>query len=72
MVRKAKPNGPTRVEATTHGDKRANIPTVDAQDLVDPELQEARRIRLERKLPTPERLWRGKDDADLDIEAPPI
>ena len=72
MVRKAKPNGPTRVEATTHGDKRANIPTVDAQDLVDPELQEARRIRLERKLPTPELLWRGKDDADLDIEAPPI
>ncbi len=72
MVRKAKPNGPTRVEATTHGDKRANIPTVDAQDLVDPELQEARRIRLERKLPTPELLWRGKHDADLDVEAPPI
>ena len=67
-----KNTGPTPVEATTHAAKRANIPTADAQDLVDPELAEARRVRMERRLPTPELLWRGKDSDDLDVEAPPI
>lgn len=30
--------GPTPVEALTHADKRVNIPTADARDLVDPAL----------------------------------
>ncbi|GAA2072813.1 site-specific DNA-methyltransferase [Aeromicrobium halocynthiae] len=60
------------MEATTHGDKRPNIPTVDAQDLVDPELQEDVRIRLERRMTSPELLWKGKSLDGLDVEAPPI
>lgn len=64
--------GPKPVEATEHIAKRTSIPTADAQELIDPEMTEARRIRMEHRLPTPELLRRGKDDADLDVEAPPI
>ncbi|MCX6406292.1 MAG: site-specific DNA-methyltransferase [Propionibacteriales bacterium] len=72
MPRSRKPAGPTPVEATTHADKRKNIPTSDAHDLVDPALAEARRLTLERRPPTPELLWRGKDSGELEVEAPPI
>lgn len=72
MARRTKPTGPMPVEAHHHADKRPNIPTAEGQDLVDPSLAESRRVRMERKLPTPELLWRGKDDEDLDVEAPPI
>lgn len=72
MARRARPTGPMPVEAHSHSDKRPNIPTAEGQDLVDPTLAESRRVRMERKLPTPELLWRGKDDEDLDVEAPPI
>ena len=34
--RRKKPTGPTPVEAITHADKRANLPTADAQDFVAP------------------------------------
>ena len=36
------PKGPTPVDAITHRDKRTNIPTADAQDFVDPEIEEIR------------------------------
>ena len=35
-----KPTGPTPVEAITHADKRANLPTADAQDFVAPEVEQ--------------------------------
>jgi len=38
MARIAKSTGPTPVEAIIHPDKRANLPTADAQDLVTPEV----------------------------------
>jgi len=38
VARNSKPKGPTPVESITHGDKRANIPTADAHDFVDPQL----------------------------------
>ena len=42
MARKAStPKGPTPVETITHGDKRANIPTADAHDFVDPQIETA-------------------------------
>lgn len=72
MAGRKRVQGPTRVEATTHGDKRPNIPTADAQDLVDPELQEDVRIQLERRMTSPELLWKGKSLDGLDVEAPPI
>ncbi|MGJ9411868.1 hypothetical protein ACHAAC_04080 [Aeromicrobium sp. CF4.19] len=58
MARRARPTGPKPVEVHTHTDKRPNIPTADAQELVDPDLAESRWVGVERRLPTPELLWR--------------
>ena len=40
-----KPTGPKPVVATTHDDKRTNIPTADAQDWVAPEMEAPIKIR---------------------------
>ena len=78
MARKAtKQAGPTPVDAITHGDKRTNIPTADAHDFVDPEIEAVRTVRYPRD-PTSTRSssGEGKDDArtasDLVADAPPI
>ncbi|MGH3509789.1 MAG: hypothetical protein ACRDPI_06105, partial [Nocardioidaceae bacterium] len=78
MARSSKPKGPTSVDAIRHGDKRVNIPSADAQDFVDPALEEVRRVRLARdESLDPQLVWKGKyDDAqsgeDLVADAPPI
>lgn len=72
MTRGKAPKRPTPVEANTHAEKRLNLPTADAQELVDPALVEAKRVWHDRKVASPELLWRGKDEAGLDVEAPPI
>ncbi len=41
-TRKIKPKGPTPVEAITHADKRANLPTADAHEFVAPETRSSR------------------------------
>jgi adenine-specific DNA-methyltransferase len=38
--------GPTPVESIRHGDKRVNIPTADAHDLVDSEVAAPRQLLL--------------------------
>ncbi len=59
-------------------DKRANIPTADARDFVDPQIEQVRRVRLERdESLDPQLVWRQKYDehqagADLVTDAPPI
>lgn len=73
---------PTPVDAIKHGDKRTNIPTADAQDFVDPAIEEIRKVRYERdESLDPQLVWRGKyppaDEAasfdnDLVTDAPPI
>jgi adenine-specific DNA-methyltransferase len=81
----ASKNGSQRtslVEAIKHGDKRANIPTADAHDFMDPTIQEARKIRYTRdESLDPQLVWRGKyaadggtsgADNDLVIDAAPI
>lgn len=78
MARRNTPAGPIAVDAIQHADKRANIPTADAQDFVGPEIEAVRRIRLERdESLDPQLVWKGKyDDAgagsDLIVDAPPI
>jgi adenine-specific DNA-methyltransferase len=74
--RKTKPNGPKPVEAITHADKRANLPTADAQEFVAPETEAPIPLRYPRD-PTldPQLVWKGKDELDgedLVAEAPPI
>lgn len=74
--RKTKSRGPKPVEAITHTDKRANLPTADAQDFVAPETEAPMPLRYPRD-PTldPQLVWKGKDELDgedLVAEAPPI
>jgi adenine-specific DNA-methyltransferase len=74
--RKTKSAGPTTVDAITHHDKRANLPTADAEDFVAPEIAQAIPVRYPRD-PTldPQLVWKGKDELDgedLVAQAPPI
>jgi adenine-specific DNA-methyltransferase len=75
-ARTPRPTGPTPVEAITHADKRANLPTSDAQDFVAPGIDEPIPVRYPRD-PTldPQLVWRGKDaldGEDLVADAPAI
>lgn len=73
---KKKATGPTPVDAIVHGDKRANLPTADAQDFIAPDLEQSLPVRYPRD-PTldPQLVWKGKDELDgedLVAEAPAI
>jgi adenine-specific DNA-methyltransferase len=73
---KKKATGPTPVDAIVHGDKRANLPTADAQDFIAPDLEQPLPVRYRRD-PTldPQLVWKGKDELDgedLVAEAPAI
>ena len=80
MPPRKRPTGPKPIESITHDDKRANLPTADAQEFVTPDVQAARQAVIERD-PTldPQLVWKGKyadnDPAngdDLITDAPPI
>jgi len=71
-----KTTGPTPVEAITHDDKRANLPTADAHEFVTDEVEQPIPVRYPRD-PTldPQLVWKGKDELDgedLVADAPPI
>jgi adenine-specific DNA-methyltransferase len=74
--RKNAPPGPTPVDAITHADKRANLPTADAHDFVAPEVENPFVFRYPRPLYTPQLVWRGKEELDLaeylEATVPPI
>jgi adenine-specific DNA-methyltransferase len=68
--------GPIPVEAITHDDKRANLPTADAHEFVSQEVEQPIPVRYPRD-PTldPQLVWKGKDEMDgedLVADAPPI
>ena len=73
---KKTPAGPTPVDAITHADKRANLPTADAQEFVSAEVEQVQTLRYPRDPSLdPQLVWKGKDEldaADLEVEAPPI
>jgi adenine-specific DNA-methyltransferase len=74
--RTKKATGPTPVDAITHTDKRANLPTADAQDFVPPELDQPTPVRYPRDPSLdPQLVWKGKDlldGEDLVADAPAI
>ncbi|MFL6117862.1 MAG: DNA methyltransferase, partial [Catenulispora sp.] len=74
--RRAAATGPTPVDAITHGDKRANLPTADAQDFVAPEVAKPIPLRYPRDPSLdPQLVWKGKDaldGEDLVADAPAI
>jgi len=78
VARSPKPNSATPVESIHHGDKRSNIPTADAHDFVDPQIEEIRKVRYARdESLDPQLVWRGKYDGtsaddELVTDAPPI
>ena len=76
VARNDKPKIPTPVKATEHGDKRANIPTADAHDFIDPQHETPKLLRYPRDPSLdPQLVWRGKDDQDVQdllVDAPPI
>lgn len=75
MARVSKQAGSTPVEAIVHPDKRANLPTADAQDLVTPEVAGAVSVSYPHEIRSPMLVWQGKetlDDVDLEVDAPPI
>jgi adenine-specific DNA-methyltransferase len=72
---KKTPAGPTPVEAIVHPDKRANLPTADAQEYITPEVEAPLTVTYPRNLRTPMLVWQGKealDRQDLEADAPPI
>ncbi|MGI8557484.1 MAG: site-specific DNA-methyltransferase [Solirubrobacteraceae bacterium] len=74
--RKTKTKLPTPVDAITHADKRANLPTAEGEDFVSPEVAQPIPLRYPRD-PTldPQLVWKGKDELDgedLVADAPPI
>jgi len=75
-ARKARATGPTPVDAITHGEKRANIPTADAQDFITPEIEQPIPVRYPRDPSLdPQLVWKGKDELDgedLVADAPAI
>lgn len=75
MARKKALKTPTPVEAITHSDTRANIPTADAHDLVPQEVQEIVQVAYPRDIRSPMLVWQGKealDETDLQVDAPPL
>ena len=72
---KKAPTGPTPVEAIVHADKRVNLPTADAHDLVPPQVEAPITVTYPRNIYSPMLVWHGKealDDVDLEADAPPI
>ena len=75
MAKKKANKGPKPVEAITHQETRANIPTADAHDLVGPDVQEQVQVSYPREIRSPMLVWKGKeelDEKDLQVDAPPI
>ncbi|MGC4815606.1 site-specific DNA-methyltransferase [Micromonospora sp. DT228] len=65
MPPRKKATGPTPVNAITYTDKRANLPTADAHDFVDPEIENPFVFKYPRPLYSPQLAWRGKEEQDL-------
>jgi adenine-specific DNA-methyltransferase len=76
VARKVPAAGPTEVNSIQHQDKRANIPTADAHDFVDPVIESPTKVSYPRDPSLdPQLVWRGKDEqdsSDLFVAAPPV
>jgi adenine-specific DNA-methyltransferase len=77
-IKKPRRSSGKSVETLIHGEEsRRNIPTAEAQPLVDEDLQHPIRVAYQRRNRDldPQLVWRGKDDqdsSDLMVQAPPL
>jgi adenine-specific DNA-methyltransferase len=75
-VARKKATAPTPVTAIEHHATRANIPTADAEDFIDPASVMPKQVSYQRDPSLdPQLVWRGKDkqdSSDLIADAPPI
>ena len=73
--KKTKPAN-TPIESIVHDERRSNIPTADAHDLVTSEIEKVETLRYPRNPDLdPQLVWKGKDEqdgADLVVDVPPI
>jgi adenine-specific DNA-methyltransferase len=73
--KKTKPAN-TPIESIVHEERRSNIPTADAHDLVTSEIEKVETLRYPRNPDLdPQLVWKGKDEqdgADLVVDVPPI
>jgi adenine-specific DNA-methyltransferase len=76
MARKKKPSTPKPISATTHNDKRANIPTEELRDFFADDEKNPTMLRYPRDPSLdPQLVWKGKDEQDgedLVVPAVPI
>ncbi|MBK8470285.1 MAG: site-specific DNA-methyltransferase [Actinomycetales bacterium] len=81
--RPRRPRDNTPIQSIRHEDKRTNLPTADAQEFVTPEVEQVKRILVDRDISLdPQLVWKGKygDESAAAIEgastltadAPPI
>ena len=64
-----------QVDAIVHREKRANIPTSDAQEFLDPAIEKLDPIEYPRTSMSPQLVWNGKqaqNERPLLVDAPPL
>ncbi len=65
MAEKMRPKAATPVRATTHADKRSNIPTAELESFARPEEKRPTIVRYPRDPSLdPQLVWKGKDEQD--------
>ena len=73
-ARQRRAKQPKRVETFTHDERRTNIPNAEDRSLMDEEELSPIQVAYERRNPDldPQLVWRGKDSAPLEVQAPPL
>ncbi len=73
-ARQRRTKQPKQVETFTHDERRTNIPNAEDRSLMDEEELSPIQVAYERRNPDldPQLVWRGKDSAPLEVQAPPL
>ncbi len=73
-ARQRRTKQPKRVETFTHDERRTNIPNAEDRSLMDEDELSPIQVAYERRNPDldPQLVWRGKDSAPLEVQAPPL
>ncbi len=72
MARRSR--SPRQVDTFTHDQRRTNIPNAEDRALMDEDERSPIRVEYERRNPDldPQLVWRGKSEAPLEVNAPPL
>ena len=73
-ARQRRAKQPKQVETFTHDERRTNIPNAEDRALMDKEELSPIKVAYQRRNPDldPQLVWRGKSDAPLEVQAPPL